>query len=40
MPTVVFLSLKGGGGKTTAAPLLASEIARGVRVTVIDADPN
>ncbi|NML88106.1 ParA family protein [Sphingobium sp. TB-6] len=31
---------KGGVGKTTAALLRASEIARGARVTVIDADPN
>ena len=40
MPTVVFVSPKGGAGKTTAALLLASEIARSARVTVIDADPN
>lgn len=40
MPTVVFISPKGGVGKTTAALLLASEIARGAPVTVIDADPN
>jgi len=40
MPTVAFISPKGGVGKTTAALLLASEIARGTRVTVIDADPN
>lgn len=40
MPTVAFISPKGGVGKTTAALLLASELARGARVTVIDADPN
>lgn len=40
MPTVVFVSPKGGVGKTTAALLLATEIARGTRVTAIDADPN
>jgi len=40
MPTIVFVSPKGGAGKTTAALLLASEIARAARVTVIDADPN
>jgi chromosome partitioning protein len=40
MPTVVFISPKGGVGKTTAALLLASEIARGAPVTVVDADPN
>ncbi len=40
MPTVVFVSPKGGVGKTTAALLLASELARGTGVTVVDADPN
>ena len=40
MPTIAFISPKGGVGKTTAALLLASEIARGAQVTVIDADPN
>lgn len=40
MPTVVFVSPKGGVGKTTASLLLASEVARGAKVTVIDADPN
>ena len=40
MPTVAFISPKGGVGKTTAALLLASEVARGTQVTVIDADPN
>jgi len=40
MPTIVFVSPKGGAGKTTAALILASELARGAHVTVIDADPN
>ena len=40
MPTIVFVSPKGGAGKTTAALILALEIARGAPVTVIDADPN
>lgn len=40
MPTIVFVSPKGGAGKTTAALLLACELARRTRVTVIDADPN
>ena len=40
MPTIAFISPKGGVGKTTAALLLACEIARGTQVTVIDADPN
>jgi chromosome partitioning protein len=40
MPTIVFVSPKGGVGKTTAALLLASELARGAPVTVVDADPN
>ncbi|WP_461160440.1 ParA family protein [Sphingobium sp. TomMM35A] len=40
MPTIAFVSPKGGVGKTTATLLLASEIARGAQVTVIDADPN
>ncbi|MEO9150589.1 MAG: zeta toxin family protein [Burkholderiaceae bacterium] len=40
MPTIVFVSPKGGAGKTTAALILALEIARGTGVTVIDADPN
>lgn len=40
MPTIAFISPKGGVGKTTAALLLASEIARGAKVTVVDADPN
>jgi chromosome partitioning protein len=41
MPTVVFASPKGGAGKSTAAVLLATELAeRGATVTIIDADPN
>lgn len=40
MPTIVFVSPKGGAGKTTAALVLANELARGAAVTVIDADPN
>lgn len=40
MPTIVFVSPKGGAGKTTAALVLASQLARGTGVTVIDADPN
>jgi chromosome partitioning protein len=41
MPTVVFASPKGGVGKSTAAVLLASDLAnRGGTVTMIDADPN
>ena len=42
---IVFASSKGGAGKTTAATVLAGELARrgeaaGIRVTMIDADPN
>ena len=40
MPTIVFVSPKGGAGKTTSALVLASQLARGAGVTVIDADPN
>lgn len=40
MPTIVFVSPKGGAGKTTSALVLASQLARGAAVTVIDADPN
>lgn len=40
MPTIVFVSPKGGAGKTTSALVLAEQIARAVPVTVIDADPN
>jgi chromosome partitioning protein len=41
MPVIVFSSPKGGAGKTTAATILATELAgQGASVTVIDADPN
>ena len=45
MPTIVFASSKGGAGKTTAAIILAAELARqgatkNIEVTLIDADPN
>jgi|HubBroStandDraft_6_1064221.scaffolds.fasta_scaffold05808_3 chromosome partitioning protein len=41
MPTILFASPKGGVGKSTAAVLLATELAsHGGTVTMIDADPN
>lgn len=41
MPVITFSSPKGGAGKTTAAVIVASELAlRGASVTVIDADEN
>jgi chromosome partitioning protein len=41
MPTIVFASPKGGVGKSTAAVLLATELAsHGGSITMIDADPN
>lgn len=40
MPTIVFISPKGGAGKTTSALVLATQIAKRSEVTVIDADPN
>jgi chromosome partitioning protein len=40
MPTIAFVSPKGGAGKTTSALILASQLARSTEVTVIDADPN
>jgi chromosome partitioning protein len=40
MPTIVFVSPKGGAGKTTSSLILAEQLARGADVTVIDADPN
>ena len=41
MPVVCFSSPKEGAGKTTAATLFATEVARaGASVTIIDADPN
>ncbi|WP_417684968.1 AAA family ATPase [Roseibium sp.] len=40
MPVISFANAKGGAGKTTAALLLATEIAdRGKTVTIFDADP-
>jgi len=41
LPTVAFVSPKGGAGKTTASMLLALGLAeQGHRVAMIDADPN
>src|SRR5215469_5741903 len=41
MPTIAFVSPKGGAGKTTSALVLSSQIAaRGTDATIIDADPN
>jgi chromosome partitioning protein len=41
MPVICFASSKGGAGKSTAAVLLAGELARkGAEVAIIDADPN
>ena len=40
MPVISFANAKGGAGKTTAALLLATEVAaRGQKVTLFDADP-
>lgn len=39
MPVISFASSKGGAGKTTSAIILATELAQGADVTVIDADP-
>lgn len=40
MPVIVLANPKGGSGKTTAALLLATQLAdRGAAVTIIDADP-
>jgi chromosome partitioning protein len=40
MPTIAFVSPKGGAGKTTSAFLLSTELAKLYDVTLIDADPN
>jgi len=40
MPTIGFVSPKGGVGKTTSAFLFATALSRVYDVTVIDADPN
>jgi chromosome partitioning protein len=40
MPTIAFVSPKGGAGKTTSALILACELSRAAPVTIIDADPN
>lgn len=41
MPVITLSSPKGGAGKTTAATVLATELAElGATVTIIDADPN
>ncbi len=38
---VVFANPKGGAGKSTAAVILATQLARrGAQVTILDADPN
>lgn len=40
MPVITFANAKGGAGKTTAALILATELAaQGYRVTILDADP-
>ncbi|HVI86750.1 MAG TPA: ParA family protein [Dongiaceae bacterium] len=40
MPTIAFVSPKGGAGKTTSALILACELSRAAPVTIVDADPN
>lgn len=40
MPTIAFVSPKGGAGKTTSAFLLSTALAKLQPVTLIDADPN
>lgn len=40
MPTIAFVSPKGGAGKTTSSLVLAEQLARAADVTVVDADPN
>lgn len=39
MPVISFASSKGGAGKTTSAIILATELAQGTSVVLIDADP-
>jgi chromosome partitioning protein len=39
MPVISFASSKGGAGKTTSAIILATELAEGTSVIMIDADP-
>lgn len=39
MPVISFASSKGGAGKTTSAIILATELAEGTDVILIDADP-
>jgi chromosome partitioning protein len=39
MPVISFASSKGGAGKTTSTIILATELAQGTDVVVIDADP-
>lgn len=40
MPTIAFVSPKGGVGKTTSAFLLSTALSKLYDVTIIDADPN
>ena len=41
MPTIVFATPKGGAGKSTAAVILATQLAlKGAAVTILDADDN
>lgn len=40
MPVIAMISPKGGVGKTTAATILATQLAKGADVIMIDADPN
>jgi len=40
MPTIAFVSPRGGAGKTTSAFLLATALTKFYDVTIIDADPN